>query len=40
MQNEKFSIFLTIAKQLNQKELTPLLMGSVGLGDSARTSYL
>lgn len=31
MQNEKFSIFLTIVKQLNQKEITPLLMGSVGL---------
>lgn len=31
MENEKFAIFLTIARQLNQKNITPLLMGSVGL---------
>lgn len=31
MENEKFTIFLTIAKQLNQKKITPLLMGSAGL---------
>ncbi|WP_152655622.1 phosphoribosylanthranilate isomerase [Oceanobacillus sp. CFH 90083] len=31
MQNDKYTIFLTIAKQLNQKNIIPLLMGSVGL---------
>ncbi|MFD1413101.1 hypothetical protein [Oceanobacillus jeddahense] len=31
MQNNKFTNFLIIAKQLNQRNITPLLMGSVGL---------